>query len=193
MGILGSAVHRLPRDGRARRFKIGCQKIQGVSIFFLVLIPLFFTNFVPLSSICSLTLSFYKRWFDEISAPFYITQTSSSCSQGVLPCSLRKKLLPPTALPSVRIRRKKKKIYARPFKRDPNQRKVLIEKSIYFLDDPEHLFYSRTAVQRAPHEELHQSSPCGTPRKTRGLSAYLRGSPDITPASFSESTYYSRK
>lgn len=63
------------------------------------------------------------------------------------------------ALPSVRIRSGKKVIYEGLLKDIPIKEKVLIEKSIYFFDDPEPCFIHRDAGPRAPHRGTAPGAP----------------------------------
>ena len=67
----------------------------------------------------------------------------------------RKKSAAP-ALPSVRILSGEQIVYEGLLKDIPIKEEVLIEKSIYFFDDPEPCFIHRDAVRVRLTEELHQ-------------------------------------
>ena len=67
----------------------------------------------------------------------------------------RKKSAAP-ALPSVRILSGEQMVYEGLLKDIPIKEEVLIEKSIYFFDDPEPCFIHRDAVRVRLTEELHQ-------------------------------------
>ena len=67
----------------------------------------------------------------------------------------RKKSAAP-ALPSVRILAGDHVVYEGLLKDIPIKETVLIEKSIYFFDDPEPCFIHRDAVRVRLTEELHQ-------------------------------------
>ena len=67
----------------------------------------------------------------------------------------RKKSAAP-ALPSVRILSGEQVIYEGLLKDIPIRENILIEKSIYFFDDPEPCFIHRDAVRVRLTEELHQ-------------------------------------
>ena len=67
----------------------------------------------------------------------------------------RKKSAAP-ALPSVRILAGNHVVYEGLLKDIPIKETVLIEKSIYFFDDPEPCFIHRDAVRVRLTEELHQ-------------------------------------
>ena len=75
--------------------------------------------------------------------------------KGVVHMFFRKKSAAP-ALPSVRILSGEQVIYEGLLKDIPIRENVLIEKSIYFFDDPEPCFIHLDAVRLRLTEELHQ-------------------------------------
>ena len=84
------------------------------------------------------------------------------------------------ALPSVRIRSGEKVIYEGLLKDIPIKEKVLIEKSIYFFDDPEPCFIHRDAVRVRLTDELHKELLGETSGKPGGLLLTYADLPDIT-------------
>ena len=84
------------------------------------------------------------------------------------------------ALPSVCIRSGEKVIYEGLLKDIPIKEEVLIEKSIYFFDDPEPCFIHRDAVRVRLTEELHQELLGETSGKSGGLLLTYADLPDIT-------------
>ena len=102
----------------------------------------------------------------------------------------KKKTAAPS-LPSVRIRSGEKVIYEGLLKDIPIKEKVLIEKSIYFFDDPV-LFTGMRSACASPRN-CTRSSLVKLPENPGGFCLPTRIFRILPPASFSESTYLSRK
>lgn len=97
------------------------------------------------------------------------------------------------ALPSVRIRSGEKVIYEGLLKDIPIKEKMLIEKVSTFLTTRNPVLFIRDAVRVRLTEERTRSSLVKLPENPGGFCLPTRIFRILPPASFSESTYLSRK